>query len=434
MSIRVSTAAGCHAGVVFIAPPRPVPLFGYAARQPKAVAAPPSSLEADWLAYPVAGGIGLLISIDTLFSSELFETALRLAFEERALSLASLVVVASHTHFAPGLDPDKPALGPVDEDYLAWVCGALAEDVATTLRAEPVRIAALRQGMSEAPGSVYRRAWGVKVTPGFPFLKAGTQLLPDPSVKIPKACRLWVFEEEGGKSAFVIASWPCHPVSRAKSGECSADYVGVLRAAIRQALGEGVPVLFIPGPSADIRPWFRPPLLSRKRLYPFPLQRSFDQASKAQEAAFDGDVESAVHAALADAHPLKLKDHIGIARQDVPHAKFAQGAGAASMGVTALDIMGVRILGLGAEVSMRWLSVIGWDDASRTDLLTGYMGPTFGYLPTDQQIPEGGYEVEGFCKPFGFEGRYSPDLPINKIIATACEAALADLQHSSIQS
>jgi hypothetical protein len=36
----------------------------------------------------------------------------------------------------------------------------------------------------------------------------------------------------------------------------------------------------------------------------------------------------------------------------------------------------------------------------------GYLGDVFGYLPTDEQILQGGYEVEGFRELFGLSGRF----------------------------
>ncbi len=42
-------------------------------------------------------------------------------------------------------------------------------------------------------------------------------------------------------------------------------------------------------------------------------------------------------------------------------------------------------------------------------LYAGYLGALFGYLPTAAQIPEGGYEVEGFQPLFGLSGHFEAD-------------------------
>ena len=46
--------------------------------------------------------------------------------------------------------------------------------------------------------------------------------------------------------------------------------------------------------------------------------------------------------------------------------------------------------------------------AGRIRLYAGYLGALFGYLPTAAQIPEGGYEVEGFQPLFGLSGHFEP--------------------------
>ena len=38
--------------------------------------------------------------------------------------------------------------------------------------------------------------------------------------------------------------------------------------------------------------------------------------------------------------------------------------------------------------------------------VSGYAHGVFGYLPTDQQIQQGGYEVDGFMPYFGTKGTF----------------------------
>lgn len=423
MIINRSNDNAIYTGHVSIDPPGPVPLFGYASR--KGVANPDlPALEANWVAYPLTGGIGLLISLDTLFSSKEVEAGIVAACAAQGVTVLSLQVFASHTHFAPALDPQKPRLGVIDAEYLAITCTRLAQNVAEKHSVRPTKIGALRHGAAQAPGSVFRRAWGLKLTARPPFLRPGTQILPDPSVDIPRSCRVWIFEDENNTSAFALVSWPCHPVARADPRQISADYIGAVRQAVRETLEAPLPVLFVPGASADIRPWFRPPLLSRKRLYPFPLQRCFGSATKIEEADFDAEIATAVNAALKQAPLLGFEGRICVGHHAVPLSVLTDSAGDDEMGVAAINLFGVVIMGLGAEVSMRWLSVLGWDEAARDRILTGYTGPVFGYLPTDAQIPEGGYEVDGFRTPFGFTGRYSKTKSIDGVVARTCETAL----------
>jgi len=38
--------------------------------------------------------------------------------------------------------------------------------------------------------------------------------------------------------------------------------------------------------------------------------------------------------------------------------------------------------------------------------MTGYVGPVYGYLPTDADLLAGGYESEGFRRAFGLDHPY----------------------------
>ena len=69
----------------------------------------------------------------------------------------------------------------------------------------------------------------------------------------------------------------------------------------------------------------------------------------------------------------------------------------------------LEIVALSAEACVEWQRIL--DEAvplpaGRIRLYAGYLGALFGYLPTAAQIPEGGYEVEGFQPLFGLSGRF----------------------------
>lgn len=416
--------AGIHTGVVAIDPPHAVALFGYAAR--RAVAKPKDAcLEANWAAYPTDEGIGLLISIDTLFSSKLFENELRLMLKDRGVRLTALDVIASHTHFAPSLDPEKPMLGSLDRGYLNYVVEILATSVAQIILTPATEPSSLRHGSAPAAGAVFRRAKGIKVRLKPPFLQAGIHILPEPAVAIPKSCRVWVFETKEADCILAIASWPCHPVGRSNAAELSADYLTALRQGVREVVGASVPVIFLPGASGDIRPLFAPAIASLKRLYPFPFQRCFGSATLAQEAEFDNQVAKAVKDAVLTSIPIPIRDRVTVCKSAVACSKFTVGSHADDeMGLSAIDFFGLVILGLGAEISTKWHSILKIDPESENKVLTGYLGAVFGYLPTDEQIPEGGYEVDGFRLPFGFKGKYVTSQKVNRVIRRACGAVL----------
>ena len=68
--------------------------------------------------------------------------------------------------------------------------------------------------------------------------------------------------------------------------------------------------------------------------------------------------------------------------------------------------------------------------SGRIRLYAGYLGALFGYLPTAAQIPEGGYEVEGFQPLFGLSGRFEPG-SIGAAVSGCVRGAFEDLERKS---
>ena len=69
----------------------------------------------------------------------------------------------------------------------------------------------------------------------------------------------------------------------------------------------------------------------------------------------------------------------------------------------------LEIVAISAEPSVEWEAAIGEAVPKPPEcirLYAGYLGSLCGYLPTKAQIPEGGYEVEGFQSLFGFSGQF----------------------------
>jgi hypothetical protein len=68
-------------------------------------------------------------------------------------------------------------------------------------------------------------------------------------------------------------------------------------------------------------------------------------------------------------------------------------------------------------------------EPGRIRLYAGYLGALFGYLPTAAQIPEGGYEVEGFQPLFGLSGRFLSDR-IGGAVESCVRRAFEDMAHA----
>jgi hypothetical protein len=75
------------------------------------------------------------------------------------------------------------------------------------------------------------------------------------------------------------------------------------------------------------------------------------------------------------------------------------------------------ILGVNAEPVVEYQALVQQRFPGALLLAAGCIDEPRGYLPTDRMLGEGGYEVEGFRKPFGFSARFSRSLE-SRVITT----------------
>ena len=393
----------CWVGRVAIDPRAPVPLAGYVGRVAAAGTPAHPMLEANWFAQNSPAGLCILLAIDALFSSAAFEDGLRTALIAQGAAVAQITVVASHSHFAPQLDPTKPKLGTLDPAHLAHVTQTIATDIAKRSTAPATALDHIAYGSAFNGQSVFRRRPGLRLTRKPPFLRRDTIMAPAPGTAIPQDLRLWVLRDAGNQALACIACWPCHPVSRADHSQMSPDYVGAIRQALRTALHADLPVIFLPGCSGDIRPDFRRPFLSKRTLAPYPLQPGFARPTSMQQQAVDAQVAHTTQQALVGLTRIPMTDTFEWSTVQIT---LDVDGPAPVMPVTCINLGSLRVVGLGAEPAMGWPAALGLDPATADVVVTGYTGPVFGYLPLPSQVGEGGYEVTGFRTAFGFAGRY----------------------------
>lgn len=395
----VSFDAGrCWKGRCDINPTRPVPLAGYAGVE-RLSEADAEGLEANWVVFPTDdAAIVLVLAIDALFSSDAFETTVTEALAGRGIIVAALWVVASHTHFAPQLDPNKPKLGCHDPRHMAEVAQRIAEAIRLSLDSPAHVISEMHYGKSLAPGAVNRRRSGWKLQKKPPFMKRMAIPAPAPDAAICRDLRLWVMYDTSGIAQAAFVHWSCHTVASHPRNRVSPAHVGAIRAALRDGLAPALPVISMTGCSGDIRPDFRAPLWSRRSIAPYPFQPGFAPPTPERVRRFEARIFDAARCAALQTTALP-KVESGLLAQT--SAELLQGV---PLIVTRLMIGPLNFFGINCEPSHDWVPQLGFEHDAPDHAVTGYVGEVFGYLPTEAQISAGGYEVDGFRNAFGFRG------------------------------
>jgi hypothetical protein len=352
-------------------------------------------------AVDAAGGEAFLVSLDLLFAGPVLTARIR-----TALAPAAVVLFASHTHSAPATDPGKPGLGAWDARWTAAVGDAVLAAV-TALRAEvPV---AVRLGQAQAPlgQSVNRRlAWPWPSLTRHGLQSAGVRMAPNPKGPRADVARVAVLSDTEALPIALIWSWACHPTSPLARQAVSSDYPGAVRAALRDAFGP-VPILFLQGFAGDVRPPGRPAsrLEDLASLLRGPRFQPMGAAGLALwDARLSGAVIDLARAAAATRARL-LTGRVRASSRPLPLGAFLMGAPDRAMGVGRLQLGdALGFVHLEAEPCAEHLAAVAgrFPDAWPV----GYADDVFGYLPTDAQVPEGGYEVDGYMPLFAMRGRY----------------------------
>ncbi len=363
-----------------------------------------------------------LISIDALFVGwELRRIA------ERELSEfppEAILFGASHTHFAPATDRVLPLLGKVDEDHFASVCEKLVCLLRRLQNAERIDVA-LKYTNAEAHHSINRRMkrlWWPRKKP-FPHLKFNYYSLnPNESgLKNETVHTVGFFpidnDEISSTPILVLWSYTCHPVSQPFPNCVSADYPGVVRETLRNTFGKDLACLFFQGFTGDIRPR----IIARSRSYKSRLKKILlhgDQFGSFTPETWDdwaGSLANVVTSTVLE-NGVSTERYVNISgtmlatgtylplselqdkdcdRPDMHFQQIVFGQDIAIVAVSAEAVQGVVAL---------------LPDSAQIQIPIGYTDHTFGYLPTNEIVKEGGYEAHEFREAFSLPGRYIPDV------------------------
>lgn len=393
-------------GAIDITPLRPVMLGGYHKRT-AAFTAIAGRLEANALRIKCGPSSVTIVSTDLLYPGEtlrsLLETNLGLAGKPEQLFFC-----ASHTHFAPMTAPSMPRLGIADPDYVQFV----AKQITTLIKSldqdgEP-SVCTYHEG--KADHSMNRRLVRLRLTRSGIARSSG--LGPNPCGDRDETVRILKFSKPDGAPSAIVWNYACHPTDFPEFMQVSPEYPGIVRARLRKEFGD-IPILFLQGFAGDVRPPFsgrsdgiwefaRRVLIGPQ--FRHPLQSEWQRWSNSLAESV---------AKFANSAPRGLRiPSIKLKRIEVPEHDFAEGGtGAQPLIWHLIDCGTFRIAGINAEPVVKYRALLEQTLSGGAPLLTaGCLDQPVCYLPTDNMIPERGYEVEGFRTLFNFPAKFRPQL------------------------
>ncbi|RFC68201.1 hypothetical protein [Mesorhizobium denitrificans] len=413
------------ASSVDLTPDRTLPLVGYAAtlRESDGVR---SRLESNVILFETNTARVALLGIDALFIGSSFIDAVRGDLIDPTVEL---LFVATHTHYAPSLDQSKPRLGETDNDWFYKAAKIVAAQINALLGERGIDARA-SYGSLPCNLSVYRRRRIPTPKSRFPFLQGKILLVPNRSRKNPNELQLFQLQTMEGVPLAVIWSWPCHPVEASNRNSINAAFPGAVKAAIRAATGlEQLPVIFLPGFCGDIRPAITQSVARTAFI------EMFKAPSKGDIEAFEKGVCASALKVLASASPVDLAESFQFQRLEMPLSELLEDS-TSTLPIASLSCGPFSVTALGAEVCSPYLDQLGFN-ASKPTFFTGCAAPTFGYLPTDAQIAEGGYEAERFKEFFGVTGSWKPKVTARVVsemrAVTRAPTSISSRRHKPVE-
>lgn len=344
----------------------------------------------------------VFVSMDTLFVG----SAVRREVErglQGVVPRERLWLSASHSHRAPAMDLGKPLLGVASTAYLEELSARIIRLIRELLQETPHE-ATVRAFSSQANHAINRRRKGRLRLSGDGLVWGGVAMGPNPGSRCDERVRRFdVVDSDGGRLA---SAWhyACHPTAAPDRLAVSAEFPGVVRARIRADCGR-IPVLYFQGFSGDVRPpsiaTYRESFFRRVRLGPH--FRDFTPDEFANWSSSLADVVVRADQEI-DTQVVSGSGRLINRRIEVPAEEFFIGADAtASVTFHKVSLGPLRMVGVGAELVSAYQAILEASTGDSDVLGVGCLDGANGYLPTDDQLREGGYEAGGFCRLFALE-------------------------------
>lgn len=368
---------------VDITPAPGIALAGYAG-SPRHSTGEAEALEANVLVLREHKGPLLLVTVDTLYGGALGN---RIAGGLRC-SPEQVVMAGSHTHFAPGVDPELESLGGAEEKFIAWAAARIVDAV---LHADESTLASIGYGECATRGLFVNRRLPLLGRSLARRLGGPIRVAPNPAGEADETIRTVMIRSDEQIEA-VIWGASCHPVCAPNAELLSSNFPGVVRERIRADFGRAdLPVLFLQGFSGDVRPasYTTRPRWSWRGIAVYVANhgRVFSSQSRREFTVWCDQLAMAAGRGIAEAERSKKRwDEVRCRRvEDHPQGWERP--------VTMTEVMlgsDVHIVAVNAEVMssrMRSVAFMG-----KHVMPVGCTGEVIGYWPTNRMLDEGGYE------------------------------------------
>lgn len=403
---------------VDITPDRPIPLAGYAVRKGVCEGVNRRLYVRANLFETAAEGRSsrvLLVQADIIWWGGERMAGIRRTLSERfGLAPERVILSAQHTHGGPQTSERfSEALGLPDPDYLQELETALYDAVASAeRRMEPVTA---DRGADECHIGVNRR----KMVDGLMRMVPNPDGIFDPTVEVIRFRK-----KDGGGLKALFVHHACHPTTT-NANWISSDYPGAAAERLEATFGCGTVVTFLQGCSGNVRPntardgKFVNGDEQDVAAYGRQLADAVERAlARPMESVSDGRLDGRSLVVQLPLQPLPSEAEVEAAvKQGGVWAEWGQCfRDRAEMRATTVPLElthvtladGLSILAMDGEIVLEYGEYIKRLSGGRT-LALGYSNGMIGYVPTAEQIVEGGYEGKDSGVYFMLAAPFAPE-------------------------
>ena len=299
------------------------------------------------------------------------------------LSDASVILHATHNHSGPQTSESmSPLIGTPSTFYIQALEEAVVRGVREALRSvEPVTA---ERGSAPCDISIHRRL----------IVNGQVQMAPNPHGPRDAECTVLRFQTLQGVARAVLVHFACHPTTTAENS-VSAEFCGAAMTVIERELGKGVLAAYLQGCCGDVRP----ALIQDEQFY-----RGGDDDVRRLGVKLAAVAQSVLAGPMEACEPPACSSKC----MELPLFFDTGEPESTTMAMTLLRLApNLGFLTFNAETVVEYGLYVKRHSGGSI-LPMGYTNGMIGYVTTEQQLIEGGYESREAFRYFGMPGPFQP--------------------------
>lgn len=359
-------------------------------------------LEANFLIISGTNGDILIISFDLLYVGKYLTEKIKNKLSEYFDS-EKIILVASHTHYAPMTDFEKPRFGDVNKQYVDMVLEKIYEAITKVIKIpkKPGEVGFTKYQTHLIKSRRNQRLIGLK---NHRIVLKDVVLAPSDQYTELYGSIITLGDPEQLKA--IIWIYPCHPTSLPRRDKFDAHFIGETRKLFRQKFGDKIPIIFMQGFSGDLRP---PSHVIRSQNVIDLMRKSifgswFQDFEEEEYTQWINKIFEEVKTALTDLNVYESKN-----MQVISQHRASEIGNFANLAVDAtkfldfylIDFSEFALVGISAEVVYQYQLYLDKLSLQKPIIGVGCVEDVFGYLPTEKMLEEGGYESKDSFEFFG---------------------------------